>query len=294
MLSGRPLAGKVCLVTGASRGIGKGIALGLGEAGATVYITGRTSKSTSDEFPGTIVQTAEEVSSLGGKGIAIECDHKVDDQVQKVFERIVEEQGRLDILVNNVFAWDGLFVGAPFWEQGIKVWSDVIDVGLRSHYVASCFAAPIMTKQKSGLIVNVSSFGGLNRFIFNVAYGVGKAGVDRLAKDMAHDLYRYNVASISLWPGAVKTERLVREWARLKAVGRKEPFVLTEYPLFSGRAVAALAADKNIMRKTGDILLTAELAEEYGFRDQDDTQPASMRSMKYILPVILGVKLPKW
>jgi dehydrogenase/reductase SDR family member 1 len=177
--------------------------------------------------------------------------------------------------VNNVFAIpDGPIIGTPFWEQPVDVWDSMHRVGLRSHYVAAVYGARRMVRERDGLIVNVSSFGG-GMYAVNVAYGVGKAAVDRLAKDMAHELRQYNVTSVSLWPGIVRTERLV-------AMGDKSPFDLSkgESAQFSGRAIVALYQDPNRIEKTGKVLVTAELAQEYGFCDLDGTQPASMRGRK--------------
>jgi dehydrogenase/reductase SDR family member 1 len=189
------LKNKVVLVTGASRGVGKGIARGLGEAGAIVYITGRTENGETlpDFIKGcSIYQTAEEVNRLGGVGIAHKCDHANDGEVDLLFQRILTEQGRLDVLVNN--AWGGslhamqsYFYNTPFWEQPVALWDDNYLVGLRSDYYASRLAAQIMVKQKNGLIVNISYYGGRHYFN-NVAYGVNKAAIDRLSADMAYDI----------------------------------------------------------------------------------------------------------
>ncbi len=276
MTDGKPLLGKVALVTGASRGVGKGIALGLGEAGATVYVTARGAQ-TRAPLPGTAEETATLVSALGGEGVAVTCDHRHDEEVAAVFERIDRERGRIDILVNNVFAIpDGPLFNTSFWEQPIEFWDTMHDVGLRSHYVASVFAAKRMVSAKDGLIVNVSSFGG-KRYAVNVAYGVGKAGVDRLARDMAHDLRPFNVTSVSLWPGIVRTERLVA----MEASTAGSPFDLSqaESAQFSGRAVVALYTDALRIHKSGKVLVVAELAQEYGFTDVDGGQPRSQRGV---------------
>ncbi|MBK7580350.1 MAG: SDR family NAD(P)-dependent oxidoreductase [Myxococcales bacterium] len=174
---------KLALVTGASRGVGRGVALALGDAGMTVVVTGRTLEGSRS-----VRDTADEVTRRGGRGIALRCDHANDDDVRQVFRRIEAELGRLDVLVNDMFQIpsEPMF-GVPFWEQSLSLWDQMHRVGLRSHYVASVLAAPLMIPQKRGLIANISSFGGAG-FQLNVAYGVGKAGVDRLARDMAHDL----------------------------------------------------------------------------------------------------------
>lgn len=267
------LDGKVALVTGASRGVGKGIALGLGDAGATVYVTGRTVEAGKRTLPGTIHETAEEVTSRGGRGVALACDHSDDEQVREVLRRIETEEGRLDVLVNNVFAIPGSkMFGLPFWEQPIELWDTMHGVGLRSHYVATTFAAPMMVRARSGLVVNVSSFGGAS-YQINVAYGVGKAAVDRLAKDMARDFKKHGVTCVSLWPGIVRTERILAERDNLPW-----DMSISESAELSGRAVWALAADPEVMNRTGDVVVVAELAAEYGFTDVDGSTPTSLRT----------------
>jgi dehydrogenase/reductase SDR family member 1 len=264
----KKLAGQIAIVTGASRGVGKGIALGLGEAGATVYVTGRSVEQ--GAYPGTIGETAAQVTAQGGKGIAVRCDHAVDDDVKALLARVKDEQGRLDILVNNAFAIpEGTIVGS-FWELPIDQWDTMHRVGLRSHYTASWYAAPTFIAQKSGLIVNVSSFGAKIQSV-SVAYGVGKAGVDRMTRDMGRELALHGVTVVSLWPGIVKTERLLAEKDRIgfdPANG--------ESPQLSGRAVVALAADPQRMTKTSTALVVAELAREYGFTDLDGSVPVSL------------------
>ncbi len=262
------LAGQIAIVTGASRGVGKGIARGLGEAGATVYVTGRS--ITPGALPGTITETAAEITALGGKGIALACDHADDAAVGATIKRVLDDHGRIDILVNNVFAVpDGKVVGA-FWELPLDQWDTMHRVGLRSHYVASWYAAPSMISRKRGLVVNVSSFGAKVPFV-NVAYGVGKAGVDRMSRDMARELRPHGVTAVSIWPGIVRTERQLAEQLGL------DPVKQGESAQFSGRAVAALAADPNVIEKTGHALVVAELAREYGFTDVDGTVPASLK-----------------
>jgi dehydrogenase/reductase SDR family member 1 len=264
----RPLTGRVAIVTGASRGVGKGIALGLGEAGATVYVTGRT--VTPGVLPGTIGETAREVTAQGGEGIAVACDHALDAEIEALVTRVMSERGRIDVLVNNAFAIPEGKLTAPFWELPISQWDTMHRVGLRSHYVASVLVAPHMVASKSGLIVNVSSFGA-KIYAVNVAYGVGKAGVDRMSRDTGRELSPHGVCAVSLWPGIVKTERLMLDPDRLG-------FDTThgESPQLSGRAVAALAADPKKLERSGQALVVAELAREYQFTDLDGTQPKSL------------------
>ena len=276
------LTGKIVLVTGASRGIGKGIALALGEAGATVYVTARTVKEgkATVSVSGNLHQTASEVTQLGaasgGRGIALPCDHADrtgdDAQVRAVFERIKAEQGRLDILVNNV--WGGyehfnngteFWNEKGFWDAPLNRWDKSFDAGVRAHYVCSVLAAPLMMAQQSGLIVNISFFA-VQRNDKGVIYGLAKAADDKMAACMAHELRGHNIAAVSLYPGLVRTE------AVLKAA---EYFDMTnsESPQFIGLAVAALATDPNIMEKSGQVLIAAQLALDYGYTDIDGRQP---------------------
>lgn len=284
------LKGKVCIVTGASRGIGKGIALILAKAGATVYITGRT-LDTSEGKPGSLRQTAEEIGQdCVGQCIPVKCDHANDEEVKQLFEKVSKEQnGRLDVLVNNAYAGvQAIFNsgGKPFYEQPLGLWDDVNNVGLRSNYIAACLAAKMMVPAKQGLIVNVSSAGGM-RYLFNVAYGTGKEANDRMATDMAYELRKANVACVSLWPGAVMTENIhdiIKSETQTEMTKRAARlFDGAEHPTYSGKAVTFLAADSSIMKKTGRILIVAELAREYGFKDVGGNQPLSIRQVKKIV-----------
>lgn len=270
----KPLDGQVALVTGASRGIGKGIAIELATAGAKVYFTGRTMKE-NPQSPGTIGATADEIRELGGQGVGIRCDHHVDAQVAEVFDRIRTDDGRLDVLVNNATAEMGSMVGKRFWELPLSLWDDLIGVGLRSHYVASWHAAPLMIAAKRGLIVNVSSHGS-REYLMGVSYGVGKAGVEKLTTDTAKELREHGVVVVSIWPGLVKSEnRLVN--AETLPDGRVMLFGLdlshAETPHFPGRGVVALASDKNLLERTGGAFWVADLARQYGFTDIDGTIP---------------------
>lgn len=267
------LAGKVAIVTGASRGVGKGVALGLGEAGATVYVTGRTVEQPIEPaIAGTVSETADEVTRLGGNGIAVRCDHCNDEEVEALFSRVSAEQQRLDILVNSVWGgYESMFENneftwsRPFWLQPVSRWDAMFDAGVRANYVSSRFAAPIMIAQGGGLIVNISFYAG-RKYMGNVAYGVSKAATDRLSADMAIELRQYNVAAVSLYPGMVRTERVMKAAEFLDLSN-------SESPQFIGRAVAAIASDPNVSRKTGQALIAAELGIEYGFTDIDGKQP---------------------
>ncbi len=272
------LSGRVALVTGASRGVGKGIALGLGEAGATVYVGGRTTVegSAPSRMPGTIGATAQQVTELGGTGIPVQFDVTNDDEIGAAVRRIDAEQGRLDVLVNS--AWGGYerftdgseFNPGPFWEQPLSLWDSMHRVGLRAHYVASSAAAPLLIRSGSGLIVSLSSFAG-RVFVPPVPYGVAHAAIDRLAKDMAEDLKPHRVASVSLYPGLVLTESV------LANIQYFEDETNRETPLFVGRAVAALAADEDVLRLTGRALVAAEIAAAYGVTDENGVLPHSNR-----------------
>ena len=268
------LVKKVAVVTGASRGAGKGIALGLGEAGATVYVTGRTVKNKTDveKLGGTVFQTAEEVTAMGGKGIAIPCDHRVDAQVEEAFKQIAKQSKKIDILVNN--AWGGyeqmregraFTYFKPFWEQPFWRWDAMFDAGVRAAYTASAFAAKSMAKKKSGLIVNIS-YWAAQVYMSNTQYGVAKAAVDKMSEYMAHELKKYKVAVVSLYPGLVRTESVMRNTKHFDMSN-------SESPQFIGRVVAALATDPNIMKKSGKVLIAAQEALEYGIKDIDGRQP---------------------
>jgi dehydrogenase/reductase SDR family protein 1 len=272
MAKGR-LEGCIALVTGGSRGVGKGVAIGLAEAGATVIVTARTQTSGTSEWPGSLDETISAIDNAGGKGIGLSCDHSDDNSVRAVFEHIQRDHGRLDVLVNNVFAAPNVMpVNVPFWKTSITLWDTLHRVGLRSHYVASQLAVPLMLPQSRGLIVNTSSGGGI-RYTFNVPFGVQKSGVDRMARDMAHELKPYGIAAVSIWPGYIKSEKLAAQPDRVPPALAKLIAERGETPIFVGRAIAALAADPNVMEKTGQILLASELAIEYEFTDIDGKIP---------------------
>jgi dehydrogenase/reductase SDR family member 1 len=249
------LNNQVALVTGASLGVGKGVALGLAHAGAKVFATGRS------------IDKAE----LGSDITTIVCDHTNDEAVAGAFRRVDEEAGRLDILVN--VAWGGyermveagrFTWAAPFWEQPLWRWEAMVTAGVRAAFVASQEAARRMVQRKRGLIVHVSSFAG-RKYGGNVVYGVSKSATDRMAADMGHELRPHDVTVVSLYPGLVRTE----------AVLNAGVFDLSnsESPEFIGRAVAALAGDSELSRRTGSVLVAAALAAEYGFTDVDGRRP---------------------
>lgn len=302
------LVGKVALVTGATRGIGKGIAIGLGESGATVYITGRSLQQSlaEDGIAGNLLETKLAVEEAGGICIPVQVDHSNDQQINSLFERIASEQnGQLDILVNNVFA--GLEtiknnIGKPFWESDVSVWDNINGVGLRSHYLSSILASRLMVKRQKGLICTISSWGSLS-YIFGTAYGVGKTACDRLSADMAVELKKENIASISLWPGIVGTEHITRLAEDSK--NREDNLNFGdgynwETPLLTGRVIATLAKDENVMKYSGKMQIVAELAEKYQITDKDGNKPVSIRSLKFLLPSAipqlknLAYLIPNW
>ncbi|XP_033993063.1 dehydrogenase/reductase SDR family member 1-like [Trematomus bernacchii] len=277
------LSGWVCLVTGASRGIGQGIALQLSEAGATVYITGRQED--------TLKQTAAQVKERGGNCVPVICDSTNDKEIEDLFERIKREQnGRLDILVNNAYAGvHAIFgnMGKKFWETDPTIWDSINNTGLRGHYFFSVHASRMMVAQGQGLIVTISSMGGL-RYLFNVPYGVGKAACDRLAADMAVELKSRGVASVSLWPGAIQTElvsQLILEKETSEGADSKIKDVFTngETTEFSGMCIVNLAKDKSLMSLSGKVLLTCDLARRYGFQDVDGRSVTDYTSLKFLL-----------
>ena len=289
----KPLEGKIALVTGATRGLGKGIATGLGEAGATVYITGRT-LAASPETTGSLEETAAAVDQAGGVAIALQVDHSDDDQIKALFDRIQADQnGQLDLLVNNAYAGVPAIrsaYGKPFWEADPNFWDACNGVGLRSHYVASVYAARLMVPHRRGLICTLSSWGGLS-YLFGVPYGVGKAACDRLAADMAVELKPHQVTSLSIWPGIVGTELMTQFAAEMglgdgsdAQAGAIKDHYNWETPLLTGRAIAALAADANVLRRTGQVQIVAEWAREYGVVDAGGDRPASLRSLRFVLP----------
>jgi NAD(P)-dependent dehydrogenase (short-subunit alcohol dehydrogenase family) len=272
----------IAVVTGASRGAGRGIAIALGSHGCTVYVTGRSEKAADASLPGTIHETAEAVTEAGGQGIAVRVDHGVDEQVEALFQQIKADQGQLDILVNNACALnDQLTEPGNFWEKPLAI-VDMLDVGLRSSYVSSYFAAPLMVKQGSGLMVFTSASGSVH-YVYGPVYGAHKAGMDKFAADMALDLKDYNVAALSIWMGALKTERLQmvidsdpEKYGHLTEV--------TETPEFTGHVIWGLFQDPDLMNLSGQTVIGAEMAEKYGIRDEGGRQPSSYRDTHKVEP----------
>lgn len=269
---------KIALVTGASRGAGAGIARGLGEKGMTVYVTGRTLTPGDAKgwdgtvLPGTVAETAEAVTKAGGKGIAVVCDHADDAQVKRLFAQIAAEQGRLDILVNNAaYMHHQLIEKKPFWEKELAA-ANILDVGLRSAYVASWHAARMMVPQGSGLIAFGSSFGA-SCYMHGPAYGAQKAGVDKFAHDMEHDLRGTGVRTISVWMGPLITERSTI--AREVNPEQYEGFIETaENPEFTGHILHALAREPLGEKLSGHTVVGAEVARDLGITDRGKERPS--------------------
>jgi len=272
----------VALVTGASRGAGRGIALALGSHGCTVYVTGRSETRDDSPLPGTIYETAERVTAAGGTGIAVRVDHAVDHQVKTLFEQVQREQGRLDILVNNACAiHDDLTAPGPFWAKSLDI-AGMLDVGLRSSYVASYYAAPLMVSRRHGLIVFTSASGSVH-YVYGPVYGAHKAGMDKFAADMAVDLKDFDVAAVSIWMGALKAERLQRliDSAPEKYAHLAE---ITETPEFTGHVIWALYNDPALLEMSGRTVIGAEMGLKYGIRDEGRRQPVSCRDTHKVEP----------
>lgn len=269
---------KVAIVTGASRGAGAGIARGFGELGYTVYVTGRTITPGDAKgwdgsvLPGTVAETAQQVTENGGKGIPVVCDHSDDASVARLFEQVMAEQGRLDVLVNNAaYMHRQLIEKLPFWEKELDA-QKILDVGLRSAYVASWHAARVMVPQGSGIIAMTSSFGA-NCYMHGPAYGAQKAGLDKLAHDMEHDFRGTGVAAVSLWLGPQVTER--SQIAVKTNPEQYEGFLaMAENPEFSAHVIDAIDKAPNRDELSGQTLIVAEIAKELGVTDRGNERPS--------------------
>lgn len=276
------LKGRVAVVTGASRGAGKGIALALGAAGATVYVTGRSTRNTvrADHpdwgaWPGTIDETAEAVTEQGGIGIPVRCDHTADTDVEALFVRVKEEQGRLDVLVNN--AWGGHDGGAitprPFWELSLDNWQHMFTGGVRAGIVSSYYALPLMLRQGHGLIINIG-FWDHDKYTGSFWYDLAKNACNRVAFGLAHDVRDHGIAAVALSPGWMRTELVLAHFGTDDAHWvEHEALHQTESVTYVGRAVVALASDPDVLEKSGRALRVGDLAREYGFTDVDGRQP---------------------
>jgi NAD(P)-dependent dehydrogenase (short-subunit alcohol dehydrogenase family) len=281
----REMNNLVALVTGASRGAGRGIALALGTAGATVYLSGRSvdGAPTTDNVPGTIDETARQVTDSGGHGIAVRCDHTVDADVESLFQRIRDDRGRLDLLVNNV--WGGYensecrpLPMVPFWEQSLHQWEGMFNAGVRAHIVASRLAVPLMLPQRRGLIVSTTANLDALPYLKNLFYDLSKNAVARLTWAMAQELREHGIAALAVAPGFMRTERVVEAFRRAGAGAALDgPGGPKETTAYLGRAIAALASDPGVIDKSGEVLEVGTLAREYGFTDVNGTQPSPFR-----------------
>jgi NAD(P)-dependent dehydrogenase (short-subunit alcohol dehydrogenase family) len=272
----------VAVVTGASRGAGLGIAHALGRHGCTVYVTGRTQTKGQSALAGTINEAAELVTAAGGHGIAVRVDHGDDEQVKALFAQIRREQGRVDILVNNAATIRDEMMGrTKFWEEPLNV-IDTVDVGLRSSYVATALAAPLMVPQRRGLVAFTSSSGAVH-YAFGPAYGVPKAGTDKMAADMAFDFNEFGVAAVSIWMGSLLTDR-VRKIIASKPEKFGHILQTAETPELTGHVIWALYNDPDLMALSGQTLIGAELAAKYRIKDEDDRQPPSYRDLFDVHP----------
>jgi NAD(P)-dependent dehydrogenase (short-subunit alcohol dehydrogenase family) len=276
-----PESNAIAVVTGASRGAGKGIAIALGSHGCTVYVTGRSQKTGDAPLPGTIVETAAAVSAAGGKGIPVCVDHADDNQVKALFNQVEEEQGKLDILVNNAFAvHDQMASPGKFWEKPLSL-VDMWDVGLRGTYVCCYHAAPLL---KAGGLMAFTSAPGARHYVFGPTYGVHKAGLDKMAADMAVDFRDQGVTCVSIWMGALLTERMAAMIAEAPdKYGHLDPGSM-ESPEFTGHIIWAIYNDPGKIRLSGKAVIGAETALDYAIADRDGIQPPSYRERHGVYP----------
>ena len=273
---------RVAVVTGGSRGVGRGIAIALGSHGYTVYVTGRTQQPGDSAWSGTIHHTATAITAAGGKGVAAHVDHRNDDEVEALFARVREEQGRLDILVNNAaLIHDELQSPLPFWEKPLAASVDLLEVGLRSGLVASYYAAPLLVETGSGLVAFTSAPGAVH-YQYGAAYGAHKAGMDKFAADMAVDFRPFGVAAVSIWMGVVLTERVRQIIDNGPELAYLDDIV--ETPEFTGHVIAALASDPDLLAVSGRTLIGAEVARQYGISDRDGRRPPSVRELMAVQP----------
>jgi NAD(P)-dependent dehydrogenase (short-subunit alcohol dehydrogenase family) len=281
------LAGRVALVAGGSRAAGRGIAVQLGAAGATVYVTGRTSGTQRSEMnrPETIEETAALVDEAGGKGIPVQVDHLVPEQVRALVERVEREQGRLDVLVNDIWGATRMEWNTPLWEASLDYGLRTLRLAVDTHAITSHFALPLLIKSPGGLVVEVTD--GTNEYnatTYRVSffYDLAKAAVNRMAFSLAHELRPHGATAVALTPGWLRSEAMleiygVTEANWLDATEREPHFAIAESPAYVGRAVAALAADPEVSRWSGQALSSGQLAKVYGFTDLDGSQPDAWR-----------------
>lgn len=267
----KDLQGKVALVTGASRGAGRGIAIELGKAGAIVYVTGRsTGKKSTNDWPGTIDETVSLIEEAGGKGIAIRCDHTIESEVEAVIQQLDEEQGKIDIVVNNVWGGNELSIeGKPFWELSTKHWETMFTSGVRAQLMTNHYAIPLLKKHGTGLIIH-TTFWDEDKYIGHFYYDLAKNAINRMTSNLAIELKQDGIAVVAVSPGWMRTELVLKtfntdehQWHEVDDLKQ------TESPHYIGRAIASLAADRMVMMKSGSIQKVGKLAKEYKFTDID-------------------------
>lgn len=288
------LEGKIALVAGATRGGGRGIAAELGAAGATVYVTGRTTRQQQSEYkrPETIEETADIVTSLGGKGIAVQVDHLHPAEVAALVTRIRREQGRLDILVNDVWGGENLFEWEKsVWEHNLENGLRLLRLGIDTHLITAHYALPLMIEKPGGLLVEVTDgTAEYNATHYRISpfYDLAKVGANRMAWAHAKDLAPHGATSVSITPGWMRSEMMLEHFQAteenwLEGTKVQPHFVISESPRFVGRAVAALAADPDKARWNGQSLSSGELAQVYGFTDLDGSRPDCWRYMREVM-----------
>ncbi|WHZ56153.1 SDR family oxidoreductase [Metabacillus hrfriensis] len=284
----RPLKDKVALVAGGTRGAGRGIAMELGAAGATVYITGRTTRNQISEYgrPETIEETAELVTDLGGIGIPVQVDHLVHEQVESLLKRIEMEQGRLDILVNDI--WGGEYLtewNSPVWQQSLDKGFRLLRLAVDTHIITSHYALPLLIKNKGGLVVEMTDGTeeyNNSHYRLSLFYDLAKSSIIRIAKSLSHELAPYECTAVSVTPGWMRSEIMLEEFGVKEENWRdaleKEPhFVISETPRFTGRAIAAIANDPDKINMSGQSFSSGQLAKKYKFKDIDGSQPDCWR-----------------
>ncbi|MCI0459549.1 MAG: SDR family NAD(P)-dependent oxidoreductase [Gemmataceae bacterium] len=294
----KPLQNKVAVVAGATRGAGRGIARALGEAGAVVYGTGRSVRGKPSPYgrPETIEETAELVSAAGGVGIAVRVDHTIEAEVRALFERVEAEQGRLDVLVNTVAGEDPLLgEGKSFWETDLSRGLEALQQAVLSHVITAKYAAPLMIRHRRGLMVEITEgdcfLGGSG----NVLHDLAKSSVKQLAFRMAEELRKHRVAALAITPGFLRSESMLEHFGvteeNWREGGKKDAnFLQSESPLFVGRAIAALAQDRKVLARSGDLTSSWELAREYGFTDADGGRPDGGKHFEQIIPLMPPIK----